>query len=112
RLIVDVLIDGVVEVLGFHQLAANQLVGGNRLNIQLDVVLREAGPKRVEIVGEIVENSQARSQRIYRDPRIRRERAQVLHDLSLHRHLIFGQRIERVDDDRGDVARRSGKILG
>ena len=107
--VVDVLVDGVVEVLGFHQLAPNQLVGRDRLNVELDVVLREPRAQRFEIVGEIVEDAQVRSQRIHRDARVRRERAQVLHHLRLHRHLIFGQRVERVDDDRRDVARRPGK---
>ena len=97
---------------GLHQLAPHQLVGRDRLNVELDVLLRQPRAQRLEIVGKVVEDSQVRSQRVYRHARVGRERAQVLHHLGLHRNLILGQRIERVDDDGGDVARGSGRIFG
>ena len=47
-IVVDVFVDGVVEVLGFHQLAAHELVGRDRLNVELDVVFGEPRPQRLE----------------------------------------------------------------
>ena len=111
-LVVDVLVDGVVEVFGLHQLPPDQLVSRDRLNVELDVVFGEPRAQRFEIVGEIVEDAQVRSQRIHRHARVGRERAEVLHHLRLHRNLVFGQRVERVDDDGRDVARRAGRIFG
>ena len=99
-------------MLGFHQLPALQLVRGDRLNVELDVVLREPRAQRFEIVGEVVEDPQIRSQGVDRDARVGRKRAEVLHHLRLHRNLILGQRVQRVDDDRGDVARRPWRVLG
>ena len=109
--VVDVLVDRIVEVLGLLQLPAIELVSGHRLHVELNVVLRQPLAQRVEIVGEVVKDAEVRSEHVHRHARVRRERAQVLHDMRLHLHLIFGQRIERVDDDRGDGPRRPGEVL-
>ncbi len=48
---------------------------------------------------------------VERHARIRCDGAQVLQDLSAHRQLVLRRRVQRVDDDGGDVARRAVRIL-
>ena len=65
RVVVDIFVDGIVEVFGFHQLAPHQLVCRDRLHVELDVLLGEPRAQRFEIVGEVVEDPEVRSQGIH-----------------------------------------------
>ena len=106
-----VALDEVVEVFRFLLHQTHPFVRRGWLDVVFDLRFRKSGAQRFEVVGEVVNHLETLPHGVDGDTGVRGERAEIPHHLRLHRHLIFRKRIQRVDHDRRDVARRAGKIL-
>ena len=71
--------------------------------------LLDAVPQRIGVVGEIVEDAQPAAHLVDRHPASRRERLEVFHRHRAHAHAALDRRVQLVQQQRRDVARRSGR---
>ena len=71
----------------------------------------ETLPQAFDVVREIVNHVHAFAGAIDRDARIARHRADEREDVREHLHLIFRSCVQRIDEDRGDVPRRSRRVF-
>jgi len=104
-------VDRLIEVLGFHLLDPNGLIWRKRGDVLLHRHGRNARAKSVDVSREIMKHAETLSGGVDRHPRVRRQRAQVTHYRSPNGGLVLRHRVQRIDDDCGDISRRARRIF-
>ena len=93
------------ELFGLHHRLVHVDCGRERHG---DERLVDAVPQRIGVVGKVVEDAEPIAHLVDRHPCLRREGLEVSHRHRADAHAGLGWRVELVQEQRRDVARRSG----